>query len=74
MGIWINVTMCNPLIGDGKILVNTDNISYVLTGQASGYEGETLIYFSGDEEDFLPVKETVNDIEEIIRDGLKNGE
>lgn len=71
--MWIKLTMRNPVIGDGKVLVNTDNISCVLTGQNKGYEGETLVYFSGDRQDYIPVEESIDKVEEILGNVLDGG-
>ena len=72
--MWIKLTMINPVIGDGKVLVNTDNVSCVLTGQNKGYEGETLVCFSGDRQDYISVEESIDKVEEILGNGLKDGE
>lgn len=72
--MWIKLTMINPVIGDGKVLVNTDNVSCVLTGQNKGYEGETLVCFSGDRQDYISVEESIDKVEEILGNWLKDGE
>lgn len=72
--MWIKLTMRNPVIGNGKILVNTDNVSCVLTGQNKGYEGETLVCFSGDRQDYISVEESIDKVEEIFGNVLKDGE
>ena len=72
--MWIKLTMRNSVIGDGKVLINTDNVSCVLTGQSKGYNGETLVCFSGDREDYISVEESIDKVEEIIGNGLEGGE
>lgn len=72
--MWIKLTRKGAAIGDGKALVNTDNVSCVLTGQSTGYEGETLVYFAGGENDFISVEESIDKVEEILRNGLKDSE
>lgn len=72
--MWIKLTMKGSTIGDGKVLVNTDNVSCVLTGQNKWYEGETLVCFSGDRQDYISVEESIDKVEEILRNGLKGGE
>ena len=72
--MWIKLTMRKSVIGDGKVLINTDNVSCVLTGQSKGYNGETLVYFSGDREDYISVEESIDKVEEIIGNGLEGGE
>lgn len=72
--MWIKLTMRNHAIGDGKILVNTDNVSCVITGQSILYEGETLVSFSGDREDCISVEESIDKVEEILGNGLRAGE
>lgn len=71
--MWIKLTMRNPAIGDGKVLVNTDNVSCVLTGQNKGYEGETLVCFSGDRQDYISVEESIDKVEEILGNVLDGG-
>lgn len=71
--MWIKLTMRNPVVGDGKVLVNADNVSCVLTGQNKGYEGETLVCFSGDRQDYISVEESIDKVEEILGNGLKDG-
>ena len=72
--MWIKLTMRNSVVGDGKVLINTDNVSCVATGQARNCEGETLVFFVGDKDDRLVVSESVDKVEEIIGNGLRNGE
>ena len=69
--MWIKLTIRNHVVGDGKVLVNTNNVSCVVTGQGKGYEGETLVYFSGDGEYCIPVEESVDKVEEILGNGIK---
>ena len=72
--MWIKLKRKGAAIGDGKVLVNTDNVSCVITGQSILYEGDTLVCFSGDREDYISVEESVDKVEEIICNGLKDGE
>ena len=72
--MWIKLTRKGSAIGDGKVLVNTDNVSCVITGQSVLYEGETLVYFAGGENDFISVEESVDKVEEILGNGLRDGE
>ena len=72
--MWIKLTMRDSVIGGGKVLVNTDNVSCVLTGQSKGYEGETLVCFAGDRQDYISVKESIDKVEEILGNGMREGE
>ena len=63
---WIKLTNSSHRFGNGKILINADNIACVLTGQAEGYEGVTLVFFPGDDNNFIAVDESVDEVEKII--------
>lgn len=65
---WIKLSQrCrNKRIGEGEVLVNTDNIACVFTGQGEGYKGVTLVAFTGSEDNFIPVEESVDRVEEIL--------
>ena len=67
---WIKLTNSSHRFGNGKILINADNIACVLTGQAEGYEGRTLVFFSGDN-NFNVVDESVDEVEKIIVDAVR---
>ena len=60
--MWIKLTRyCE----NDTILINTNNIICVLTGQEDGeYEGITLVYFTNNI--FTAVEETVKEIEQLI--------
>lgn len=60
--MWIKLTRyCE----NDTILINTNNIICVLTGQEYGeYEGITLVYFTNNI--FTAVEETVKEIEQLI--------
>ena len=68
---WIELTNSSHGFGNKKILINADNIAYVMTGQGEGYEGMTLVFFSGDDNNFIDVDESVDEVEKIIVDATK---
>ena len=68
---WIKLTNSSHRFGNGKILINADNIACVLTGQAEGYEGVTLVFFPGDDNNFIAVDESVDEVEKIIVDAVR---
>lgn len=57
--------------GSKKILVNAHNITCVMTGQGEGYEGMTLVFFPGDDNNFIAVDESVDEVEKIIVDAVR---
>ena len=66
--MWIKLT---PYCKNNTILVNTDNVTCVSAGQENGeYEGITLVYFTGNDDNFITVEETVEEIEQLILFGL----
>lgn len=68
---WIKLTNSSHRFGNKKILINADNIACVLTGQGEGYEGMTLVFFTGDAANFITVDESVDEVEKIIVDAVK---
>lgn len=70
--MWIKLTRKND--AKEKILVNTDNVCCVLTGHNLLYDGDTLVIFSGDKENFISVEESIDKVEEILRSGIEGGE
>jgi hypothetical protein len=70
--MWIKLTRKDVAVGEAKVLVNTDNVTCAMTGQSILNKGETLVCFAG--EGFISVEESVDKVEEIIKNGLKGGE
>ena len=68
---WIKLTNSSHRFGNGKILINADNIACVMTGQGEGYEGITLVFFPGDDTNFIAVDESVDEVEKIIADAVR---
>lgn len=68
---WIKLTNSSHRFGNEKILINTDNIACVMTGQGEGYEGITLVFFPGDDTNFIAVDESVDEVEKIIADAVR---
>ena len=53
--------------GGDVIYINTQNIVAVYAYQGDGqYKGQTVIQFSGDEDNYIRVKETVDEIGEHV--------
>lgn len=68
---WIKLTNSSHRFGNEKILINADNIACVMTGQGEGYEGITLVFFPGDDTNFIAVDESVDEVEKNIVDAVR---